>query len=237
MAIQRLNNRAQDALREVVITPNFIAAPEGAVLMECGDTRVLCCATVEKSLPAWLVAQNKKHGWITAEYAMLPRATLKRTGRTASARSQEIQRLIGRSLRAAFDLNKIPGIQVVLDCDVLQADGGTRCASICGAFVAAQITFQKLLQTGEILENPARGILSAVSVGIVQNTPLLDLDYAEDSSCDTDMNVVMLNDKIVEIQGTAEGAPFSRNELNALLFLAETGNKELQKLLFSTVNI
>ena len=234
--MQRLNKRASDALRPVKITPNFVATAEGAVLMECGKTRVLCCASVEKSLPSWLVAQNKRHGWITAEYAMLPRATLKRTGRKPNGRSQEIQRLIGRSLRAAFDLNKMPGVQLLLDCDVLEADGGTRCASICGAFVAAQIAIAKLIKTGEIAENPARGVLSAVSVGIVKNTPLLDLDYAEDAACDTDMNVVMLGDKIVEIQGTAEGAPFSRTDLNALLTLAEKGNAELQKMLFATVN-
>ena len=241
----RFQNRAADSLRPVKITPNFVAAPEGAVLIECGQTRVLCCASVEKSLPAWLIAKNnaknKNQGWITAEYAMLPRATNKRTPREAvagkqSGRSQEIQRLIGRSLRAAFDLNKMPGIQILLDCDVLQADGGTRCASICGAFVAAQLAIQKLLKSGEIAEPPARGTLSAVSVGIVKGEPLLDLDYAEDSACDTDMNVVMLSDKIVEIQGTAEGVPFSRAELNALLTLAEQGNAELQKILFSTVN-
>ena len=234
--IQRFNNRAEDALRPVKITPHFIASPEGAVLIECGKTRVLCCATVEKSLPPWLVAQNKHHGWITAEYAMLPRATLKRTRRAANGRSQEIQRLIGRSLRAAFDLNKMQGFQILLDCDVLEADGGTRCASLCGAFVAAQIAIAKLIKTGEIAENPTRGLLSAVSVGIVKNTPLLDLDYTEDAACDTDMNVVMLNNKIVEIQGTAEGAPFSHEELNTLLLLAEKGNAELQKMLFSTVN-
>ena len=237
----RFQNRAADSLRPVKITPNFINAPEGAVLMECGATRVLCCASVEKTLPAWLAAKNKNQGWITAEYAMLPRATNKRTAREAvagkqSGRTQEIQRLIGRSLRAAFDLNKMPGIQILLDCDVLQADGGTRCASICGAFVAVQLAIQKLLKSGEIAENPARGTLSAVSLGIVKGEPLLDLDYAEDSACDTDMNVVMLDNKIVEIQGTAEGAPFSRAELNALLTLAESGNAELQKILFSTVN-
>jgi ribonuclease PH len=197
------------------------------VLIEFGHTKVLCTASVEESVPPFL--RGKGEGWVTAEYGMLPRSTHTRSAREAakgkqSGRTQEIQRLIGRSLRAVTDLKALGERQITLDCDVLQADGGTRCASITGAAVALHDALAKLVAAGKLAAHPMRELVAAVSVGIVNGTPVLDLDYNEDSACDTDMNVVMTaSGGMVEVQGTAEGAPFSRAELDALLALAEKG--------------
>jgi ribonuclease PH len=218
-------------LREVRITRHFTRHAEGSVLVEFGDTRVLCTASVENSLPAFL--RGKGQGWITAEYGMLPRSTHTRTAREAakgkqSGRTQEIQRLIGRSLRAVTDLALLGERQITLDCDVLQADGGTRTAAITGACVALHDAVGQLLQAGRIEQNPLRDIVAAISVGIFEGTAVLDLDYPEDSACDTDMNVVMTGSGgIIEVQGTAEGAPFSRSELDDLLALADRGIAQL----------
>ncbi len=201
------------------------------MLIEVGDTRVLCTASVEDVLPAFL--RGKGQGWVTAEYGMLPRATHTRSGREAtkgkqSGRTQEIQRLIGRALRAVIDLKALGERQITLDCDVLQADGGTRCASITGAWLALDDACRHLLSLGKLSENPIRDQVAAVSVGIYDGRPVLDLDYAEDSACETDMNVVMTGRQgIVEVQGTAEGDPFSRQQLNQLLDLAASGINEL----------
>jgi ribonuclease PH len=227
----RASGRRPDQLREVRITRHFTRHAEGSVLVEFGDTRVLCTASVEDGVPSFL--RGKGQGWITAEYGMLPRSTHSRTAREAakgkqSGRTQEIQRLIGRSLRAVTDLSLLGERQVTLDCDVLQADGGTRTAAITGACVAVHDAVGKLLATGKLTQNPLRDFVAAVSVGIVEGKPVLDLDYPEDAACDTDMNVVMTGrGGIVEVQGTAEGAPFSRGELDALLALAERGIGEL----------
>jgi ribonuclease PH len=214
-------------LRDVRITRHFTRHAEGSVLVELGDTRVLCTASVENSVPAFL--RGKGQGWITAEYGMLPRSTHTRTAREAakgkqSGRTQEIQRLIGRSLRAVTDLALLGERQITLDCDVLQADGGTRTAAITGACVALHDAVALLLKVGKIEQNPLRDFVAAISVGIFEGTAVLDLDYPEDSGCDTDMNVVMTGTGgIIEIQGTAEGAPFSRTELDDLLGLADRG--------------
>ena len=227
----RANARSADALRPVLITRHFTAYAEGSVLIEFGGTRVLCTASVEDKVPPH--KRGSGEGWVTAEYGMLPRATHTRSDREAargkqSGRTQEIQRLIGRSMRSVFDLKKLGERTIALDCDVIQADGGTRTASITGAFVAAQDAVSKLLAQGKLLESPILGHVAAISVGILRGTPLLDLDYAEDSACDTDMNVVMTGaGHFVEVQGTAEGAAFSRLEMNALLLLAEKGIAEL----------
>ena len=223
--------RAVDALRTVKITPNFLQSPEGSALIECGNTKVICTATVEDAVPPFL--RGKEQGWITAEYGMLPRSTGVRMKREAASgkqggRTVEIQRLIGRSLRAACDLGKLGERQIIIDCDVIQADGGTRCASITGGFVALSLAINKLLQENKLAENPLIAQIAAISVGVVSGVPLLDLDYIEDSGCDSDMNVIMSdNGKIVEIQGTAEGAAFGTQELTQLLGLAEHGIKEL----------
>ncbi len=223
--------RAADALRAVRITRRFTVHAEGSVLVEFGQTRVLCTASVEEKVPPH--KRGSGEGWVTAEYGMLPRATHTRGDREAargkqSGRTQEIQRLIGRSLRAVFDLSKLGERTIHLDCDVIQADGGTRTASITGAFVAAQDAVSWLLERGMLSESPIVQPVAAVSVGIAAGQPLLDLDYAEDSACDTDMNVVMTGaGHFIEVQGTAEGAAFSRNELDALLALAEKGIAEL----------
>ena len=223
----RPSGRRPDQLREVRITRSFTRHAEGSVLVEFGDTRVLCTASVEDNVPSFL--RGKGQGWVTAEYGMLPRATHTRSAREAakgkqSGRTQEIQRLIGRSLRAITDLGALGERQITLDCDVLQADGGTRTAAITGACVALHDAINLLLASGKLQQNPLRDFVAAISVGIVGGVPVLDLDYPEDSSCDTDMNVVMTGSGgIVEVQGTAEGAPFSRVELNALLQLAEDG--------------
>ena len=227
----RASGRQPDQLRPVRITRHYTCHAEGSVLVEFGDTKVLCTASVEAGVPRWL--KGKGEGWITAEYGMLPRATHTRSDREAakgkqSGRTQEIQRLIGRSLRAMFDLSLLGERTITLDCDVLQADGGTRTAAITGAFVAATDAVNKLLADGKIAATPIKDAVAAISVGIVEGTPLLDLEYIEDSACDTDMNVVMTGSGgFVELQGTAEGVVFSRSEMNALLDLAEKGIGEL----------
>jgi len=227
----RPGQRATDALRPVRITRGFTIHAEGSVLIEFGDTKVLCTASVEEKVPPH--KRGSGEGWVTAEYGMLPRATHTRSDREAakgkqSGRTQEIQRLIGRSLRAVFDLKALGERTISLDCDVLQADGGTRTASITGAFVAAHDAVSKLLADGKIATSPIKGHVAAISVGILRGTPLLDLEYVEDAACDTDMNVVMTGaGHFVEVQGTAEGAAFSRLEMDALLALAEKGVGEL----------
>jgi ribonuclease PH len=214
-------------MRSLSITRGYTMHAEGSVLVAFGNTKVLCTASVEETVPGFL--KGKGQGWVTAEYGMLPRSTHTRTAREAakgkqSGRTQEIQRLIGRSLRAVIDLGALGERQVTLDCDVLQADGGTRCASITGACVALHEACNKLVAAGKLPASPMRDFVAAVSVGIFDGVPVLDLDYDEDSSCDTDMNVVMTGQGgMVEVQGTAEGAPFSRAEMNALLDLASAG--------------
>ncbi len=228
---QRLAGRANDQMRAVRLTRGYTIHAEGSVLVEFGNTRVLCTASVEEKVPGH--KRGSGEGWVTAEYGMLPRATHTRSDREAargkqSGRTQEIQRLIGRSLRCVFDLKKLGERTIQIDCDVLQADGGTRTASITGAFVAAQDAVNKLMAQGKLTESPILAQVAAISVGIVQGTPLLDLEYSEDSACDTDMNVVMTGvGHFVEVQGTAEGAAFSRREMDALLSLAEKGIGEL----------
>jgi ribonuclease PH len=227
----RSDARAADQLRPVRITRGYTIHAEGSVLIEFGDTKVLCTASVEEKVPGH--KKGSGEGWVTAEYGMLPRATHTRSDREAargkqSGRTQEIQRLIGRSLRAVFDLTLLGERTIHLDCDVLQADGGTRTAAITGAFVAAQDAVNGLLAKGKITQSPIRDHVAAISVGIVQGVPLLDLAYTEDSACDTDMNVVMTGaGHFVEVQGTAEGAAFSRREMDALLVLAEQGCRSL----------
>ena len=229
----RPSQRTPDALRSVSFVRGFTRHAEGSVLACMGDTHVLCTASVLDKVPPFLRGQGK--GWVTAEYGMLPRATHTRGDREAargkqSGRTQEIQRLIGRSLRAVFDLEALGERTIHLDCDVLQADGGTRCASITGAWVAAADAVAKLMEQGALERNPLRDGIAAVSVGIYQGVPVLDLDYAEDSSCDADVNVVMTGSgDLVEVQGTAEGNAFSRSEFNALLDLAENGIGQLLK--------
>ena len=227
----RPSGRAPDELRHVSFERRHAKHAEGSVLVEFGDTQVLCTASVEESVPAFL--RGKGQGWITAEYGMLPRATHTRTAREAargrqSGRTQEIQRLIGRSLRAVADLQALGERTVTLDCDVLQADGGTRTASITGGFVALSQACEQLVKRRLIAANPLHGQVAAVSVGIVSGVAVLDLDYAEDSQAETDMNVVMNNGGgFVEVQGTAEGHAFRRHELDALLNLAASGIAEL----------
>ena len=230
-AFTRSGQRAVDQLRPVRLTRGYTVHAEGSVLAEFGQTRVLCTASVENRVPPH--KKGSGQGWVTAEYGMLPRATHTRGDREAargkqSGRTQEIQRLIGRSLRAVFDLTLLGERTITLDCDVLQADGGTRTAAITGAFVAAHDAVNALLASGQLAVTPIRDHVAAVSVGIVQGTPLLDLEYVEDSACDTDMNVVMTGTgHFVEVQGTAEGAAFSRAEMNTLLDLAGQGIGEL----------
>ncbi len=226
-SVPRPSGRAPDALRTLSIQRHYTRHAEGSVLIACGDTRVLCTASVEERVPPWL--RGKGEGWITAEYGMLPRATHERSQREAArggqgGRTMEIQRLIGRSLRACIDRQALGERVITLDCDVLQADGGTRCAAITGAYVALADAIAALLQRGALKRNPLHGAIAAVSVGLWRGAPVLDLDYAEDSACDTDMNVVM-NDGggIIEIQGTAEGHAFRRDELDAMLALAGKG--------------
>ena len=226
--------RAADALRAVRITRAYTVHAEGSVLIEFGQTRVLCTASVEEKVPGH--KKGSGEGWVTAEYGMLPRATHTRGDREAargkqSGRTQEIQRLIGRSLRAVFDLKKLGERTIHLDCDVLQADGGTRTASITGAFVAAQDAVNWLMKTGKLTESPILDCVAAISVGLKSGTALLDLDYPEDSACDTDMNVVMTGaGNFVEVQGTAEGVAFTRVEMDRMLALAENGIAQLVQL-------
>ncbi len=227
----RPSQRQPDQLRPVRITRNFTRHAEGSVLIEMGDTRVLCTASVEENVPPFL--RGKGQGWVTAEYGMLPRSTHTRTAREAAkgkqtGRTQEIQRLIGRSLRAVTDLKALGERQITLDCDVLQADGGTRCASITGAWVALYEACDKLVQAGKLAANPVKDHVAAISVGIFEGAPVLDLDYPEDSNCDTDMNVIMTGaGGIVEVQGTAEGEPFTREQMNVLMDLAQMGIRQL----------
>lgn len=228
----RPSQRRPDELRPLRFTRSFTRHAEGSVLIECGDTRVLCTASVESQVPPFLRGQGK--GWITAEYGMLPRATNQRTAREAAkgkqgGRTLEIQRLIGRSLRAAVDLRALGERTITLDCDVLQADGGTRTASITGAWLALRDAIDQLLARGELAFDPIQTQIAAVSVGIVQGIPVLDLDYTEDSTAETDMNLVMDgNGRFIEVQGTAEGVAFSREELDALLALGTAGIAQLQ---------
>ncbi len=227
----RPSGRKPDELRAVRITRRYTRHAEGSVLIECGDTKVICTASVMERQPPHL--RGTTQGWVTAEYGMLPRSTHTRTDREAargkqSGRTQEIQRLIGRSLRAVVDLDKLGARTIHLDCDVLQADGGTRTASITGAFVALSDAIEGLIKKQLLTASPLRDHVAAISVGIYQGTPVLDLDYAEDSNCDTDMNVVMTErGGLIEIQGTAEGAPFSRAEMDALVDLAQAGIHQL----------
>jgi len=223
----RPSGRASDALRTLTFNRQFTKHAEGSVLVSMGDTRVLCTASVLDKIPPH--KKGSGEGWVTAEYGMLPRSTHTRSDREAargkqSGRTQEIQRLIGRSLRAVVDLKKLGERTLHIDCDVLQADGGTRCASICGAYVAVADAIDWLVREGKLAETPLSDSIAAVSVGVYQGQPVLDLDYIEDSDCDTDMNVVMTGSGgIVEVQGTAEGTPFSRATLEALLDLATAG--------------
>jgi len=226
----RSDGRTAAQLRPISLQRHYTRYAEGAVLVAFGETRVLCTASVEERVPGFL--RGKGEGWVTAEYSMLPRATQQRTQRDASrgsvnARAQEIQRLIGRSLRAVVDRAALGEHTITLDCDVLQADGGTRTASITGAYVALVDAIRYLQANGRIKGDPIRSPLAAVSVGMVAGMPLLDLDYIEDSSCDTDMNVVMSEAGLIEIQGTAEGKPFQRSELTQLLDLADSGIQQL----------
>jgi ribonuclease PH len=227
----RSGGRAANQLRPVRITRRYTVHAEGSVLIEFGGTKVLCTASVQEKVPPH--KKGSGEGWVTAEYGMLPRATHTRSDREAakgkqSGRTQEIQRLIGRSMRAVFDLKRLGERTIALDCDVLQADGGTRTAAITGAFVAAQDAVNFLLSSGKITETPITAQVAAISVGIVQGTPVLDLEYTEDSACDTDMNVVMTGaGHFVEVQGTAEGVAFTRSEMDAMLLLAEKGVSEL----------
>ena len=230
----RPSHRANNQLRHVEIIRHYTKHAEGSVLVKFGDTHVLCTASVEEKVPGFLKGKNQ--GWVTAEYGMLPRSTGSRMDREAakgkqSGRTQEIQRLIGRSLRAIIDLEKLGERSIHLDCDVIQADGGTRTASITGAYVALHDAISTLLKNGKITESPLKQAVAAISVGVYKGTPVLDLDYIEDSDCDTDMNVVMTADGgFVEIQGTAEGEPFARDTMNQMLDLAASGIGDLLKM-------
>ena len=229
--MNRLNDRTPDELRPVQLTPNYLAHPEGSVLIEVGQTRVICTASIEDKVPPFLRGSGK--GWVTAEYGMLPRATNTRSTRESSSgkvggRTMEIQRLVGRSLRSVTRLDQFGERTVWLDCDVIQADGGTRCASITGAFVALVLAFGKLKQMDQLKSIPIADYVAAISVGIVGGMPLLDLAYEEDSKADVDMNVVKTgNGRYVEIQGTAEAEPFDREAMNGLLALADIGIESL----------
>ncbi|POA99820.1 ribonuclease PH [Chromobacterium sinusclupearum] len=230
----RPSQRSADAMRVVRLTRSYTKHAEGSVLVEFGDTKVICTASVEETVPSFL--KGKGQGWVTAEYGMLPRSTGSRMRRESAAgkqsgRTQEIQRLIGRSLRAVIDLAKLGERQIVIDCDVIQADGGTRTASITGAYVALADAIHGLIRAGKLEGSPLRDQVAAVSVGVFQGRPVLDLDYQEDSGCETDMNVVMTGSgRFVEVQGTAEGEPFSEEEMAAMLALARKGINELLQL-------
>jgi ribonuclease PH len=232
--MNRPSQRQARDLRPITITRSFTKHAEGSVLIEFGDTKVLCTASVLEKVPPH--QKGSGEGWVTAEYGMLPRSTHTRSDREAargkqSGRTQEIQRLIGRALRSVFDLKRLGERTIHLDCDVLQADGGTRTAAITGAYVAARDAVNHLLHQKTIASDPILDSVAAISVGIYQGVPVLDLDYAEDSDCDTDMNVVMTGrGGMIEVQGTAEGAPFSRTELEALLNLAQSGIEELTRI-------
>lgn len=239
--ITRSDNRANDALRPVTITRHFTKHAEGSVLIESGDTRVICTASLDEGVPGFLRGQGK--GWLTAEYGMLPRSTHSRMSREAArgrqtGRTQEIQRLIGRSLRAAFNMDAMGEYTLNLDCDVIQADGGTRTAAITGAMVAAYDAFDAAVKEGKMAAIPLKHFVAAISVGVFEGQPVLDLDYPEDSNCDTDMNVVMTEDNaFIEVQGTAEGDAFDRKTMNQLLDLAEKGIGELISLQKDTLGL
>ncbi len=227
----RIDNRLNHQLRPIKITPGYLDYPEGSVLIEAGKTRVLCVVTVQPGIPKWLDGQGQ--GWLTAEYGMLPRATHTRTPRetTPSARSQEIRRLIGRSLRAAIDLRLIGEHTITVDCDVIQADGGTRTASITGAYVAVALALRKMIADKTASPRALRTQVAAASVGIVGDEEMLDLCYAEDSRAEVDFNVVMTGEgKFIEVQGAAEGEPFARDAMNRLIDLARDGISELFKI-------
>jgi len=223
----RASGREPDDLREITFVRDYTEMAEGSVLVEFGRTRVLCTASLEARVPPWLKGSGK--GWVTAEYSMLPGSSPERVSREAakgkqSGRTQEIQRLIGRSLRAATDLRAMPDAQITIDCDVLQADGGTRTASICGGWIALHDACSRLLAKGMLARHPVLRPVAAISVGVIDGTPMLDLEYTEDVRAEVDMNVVMTGDgRFVEVQGTAEGVAFTRAELDALLGLAESG--------------
>jgi ribonuclease PH len=232
--VKRDDGRTLNQLREIKVTPNFIKHAEGSVLIEFGETKVICNATVNDNVPPFL--RGKGTGWITAEYSMLPRATQDRNIRESvkgklSGRTMEIQRLIGRSLRACIDLEKLGERTIILDCDVIQADGGTRTTSITGAYIALEIAIRKLLKEKKLKENPLKAQIAAISVGINNGEVLLDLKYTEDSTAEVDMNVIM-NDKgeLIEVQGTGEEATFTREELNKMLDIAEEGLKQIFEL-------
>lgn len=229
----RPDQRANDALRPLSAVPGIAPHAQGSVLIQFGKTQVICAASVESRVPRWMSAQGVPGGWLTAEYSMLPYSTLDRKDRDISrgkldGRTVEIQRLIGRSLRAVVDLKKLPGKTIWLDCDVLQADGGTRTASITGACIAAKMAVQQLIAAGELEEDPIRQLVSAISVGIYQKQPVLDLEYVEDRDADVDFNVVMTEaGEYVEVQGTGEEATFTQEELDQLLQLAARGIQQL----------
>lgn len=232
--MNRPSGRASDELRQISIERNFTQHAEGSVLISFGNTKVICTASVENRQPPFLRGTDK--GWVTGEYGMLPRATNTRSGREAargkqSGRTQEIQRLIGRSLRSVVDLEKLNQHTITLDCDVIQADGGTRTASITGAWVALSDAISSLLESGKIKENPITGQLASVSCGVCAGTPVLDIDYAEDSTAETDMNFVLDDDgNFIEVQGTAEGAPFTEEQMATMTNYARKGIAELIKL-------
>lgn len=227
----RPDGRKVDELRAVSLALDYVVYPEGSVLISQGNTRILCNVSVEEGVPRWMLSQNITGGWITGEYALLPRATHVRTPRETSGlsgRTQEIRRLIGRSLRAAVDLEKLGPRSLIVDCDVLQADGGTRTAAITGGFVAMAIALKKLTRSGIIPPDTLKSYVAAVSTGVIEGQPLLDLSYPEDSAAQVDMNVVMNSEgEYIEVQGTAEGLPFSRQMLDEMLDLARKGTAEL----------
>lgn len=240
MNYERPDKRSHDQLRSTKITPNISPYAEGSALIEVGGTKVICTASVEDRVPMFM--RNKGLGWVTAEYAMLPRATNTRTQREVqrgpSGRTQEIQRLIGRSLRAVVDTKLLGERQIYLDCDVIQADGGTRCASITGAYVALALACRKLLKQGTIKTNPIISEVAAVSVGVIEGTTILDLAYTEDSNADVDMNIVCTGaGKFIEIQGTAEREPFTRDQMDEMLILAEIGVNKLFEIQRNALNV
>ena len=238
--LQRSYQRTSAQMRPLRFTTHFTKYAEGSVLVEVGETKVLCNASVLATVPRFLT--GREEGWVTAEYGLLPRSTGTRTDREAvkgkqSGRTQEIQRLIGRSLRAVVDRKKINGFTIHLDCDVLQADGGTRCASISGAWVALALAVRSMLDKGQITESPIKGNVAAISAGIYDGTPVVDLDYVEDSHCGTDMNFVMTSDgRFVEIQGTAEGEPFTETEMAQMTALAKDAIAQIIELQKATLN-
>jgi len=239
MTYTRTDNRTFDQLRNTRITPNVSPYAEGSALIEVGGTKVICTASVEERVPPFL--RNKGTGWVTAEYAMLPRATHTRTNRETqrpSGRTQEIQRLIGRSLRTVVDLKALGERQIFIDCDVIQADGGTRTASITGAYVALNLACKRLLAKGTLKKSPLLSEVAAISVGIIEGTAILDLCYTEDSAAEVDMNIVCTGGgKFIEIQGTAEREPFDREQMNQMLELAETGVNQLFEIQRNALNV